>query len=214
MIVVKYFYEEPTGLEVLAEDTSASARAGGEELSLEAFFERSPYYRGYLAATTLRSMKTGATAGRAPDAWVLPLVVAVSRGGWWSAGEAGSWVGAEPREVLRSAPAGAVLVTAAQLPGVEAPRSLAGGGVRRSLAPLRELLDAGTTVLISEPAPDGVDWSVFSPQPLAERLRRAFSASPGRGVRRFVIPFREARGEQGFYFERYDLSLYASREVR
>jgi hypothetical protein len=213
MIVVKYFHEEPAGLELLADDTTDSGRAAGEAISLEAFLGRPSYYRGYLAGTDLATMATGATAPGVPGAWVDPVVRALSGTGWWAADPGGSWPAVDPGEILSAGLPGMLLVTAGRMPARPAPR-LATDGVRRSLAPLRALLDEGATVFLAEPAPDGVDWAAFAREPVAARVREAFVASPVPDARRFVIPLREASGEHGFYFERYDLGLYARHEVR
>ncbi len=212
MIVVKYFHEEPAGLEPLAEDTDPEARLASEPTTLEAFLARPPYYRGYLAATELPSLKTGATTPGAPRAWVEPLIDTVGKGDWCVAGDDGSWLAVDPVEALSRGEPGHLLVIAGGAPPFASPDA-GSGDVRRSLSGIRSLLDAGATVLRAEPAPDGVDWAIFCPHPLADRLRRTFAEHPADGTRRFVIPLREARGEHRFYFERYDLDLYSRHEV-
>lgn len=213
MIVVKYFHEEPAALEQLAADAGPDARAGAEPRTLEAFLSAPSHFRGYLAATDLETGATGATAGSSAEAWVDAVIAALGRGGWWTGLPDATWQPADPARVLAASAPGTTVVTGPGAPAPDLEVVEAAGGLRRSLPALRALLDAGMTVLVAEPAPDGADWSVFDARPLADRLRSAFAARPAEGVRRFVIPFREARGEHRFYFERYDLALYAHHEV-
>ena len=212
MTVVKYFHEEPAGLEVLAADTAAEAREAAEPLTLEAFLARPSVNRGYLAATVLPGIKTGATAPGAADAWVEPVIGALAKAGWWADSGSGSWTAADPAAALRTSAPGRILVTANGMPSIAAP-DRPEAGARRRLAGILALMDSGCTVFLAEPAPDGADWAVYSREPLADRLRGALAERTDRSARCFVIPLREARGEHRFYFERYDLSLYARYEV-
>jgi hypothetical protein len=88
------------------------------------------------------------------------------------------------------------------------------GEIRDHNSVIRAILDAGDILLRAEPAHDGVDWAVYSAKPLADRLTAAFRAATSSDtVARFVIPQRMARGEHKFYFERYDLDLFAAYRV-
>jgi hypothetical protein len=85
---------------------------------------------------------------------------------------------------------------------------------RNQTAALEPLLESGATLLFAEAAFHGVDWSLLSPSPLADRLRDAFLGQSDAGTTHFVIPHVKARGEHKFYFERYDLSLFEAYRVR
>lgn len=200
MQVVKYFFEEPASLEVLAPDLEPDGRAPSAPRSLEDFLGARRYYRGYLTASDLQSQRFGATA--VPDPWlaaagkVLPVgVVRSPRLGDLDAeralrqGITGDWLAAGPPDV--------------PLPSLQGP-------VREVLGSLRPLLDAGLTVVLAEPAHDGVDWAFFSAEPMADRFREALRGSDAAC---YLIPHAKARGEHKFWFERYDLGLFAQYRV-
>ena len=84
--------------------------------------------------------------------------------------------------------------------------------IREALSAVTELLDAGFSVLVSEPSHDGHDWSIFSPHPLADAVR-ASMAEHLTGVSGYVIPFQRARAEHRFYFEQVDPGIYAEFRV-
>ncbi|NNE69068.1 MAG: hypothetical protein HKN29_01760 [Rhodothermales bacterium] len=208
MIVVKYFFEEPAALELLAPDDIPNARSPGTSTSLEAFLKGPRYHRGYLTASDLEAGTTGATtSGGGPD-WIQPLIEAIGsdrafRGPGTPRETALSQVLADPSK-------GVVLLVGPSAPPDQIPDL--SGEVRDHAGTIRDLLDAGFVVLRPEPAHEGQDWSIFSPRPLSESVAAAFkSAQPGPA--RFVIPHRQARGEHKFYFERYDLSLFGDYRV-
>lgn len=206
MDVIKYFYEEPASLDVLPDDLDPDARRqSGPALPLEALFEGTSYYRGYLAGTDLASGRIGLTALARPASFAVPLLDVL--GPVWrcvtDAGAAGAVDPAEARTRLQD-PRGTALLASG---GGEASGALAAAGQdrRRALPALRSLLDGGAVVLLPEPAHDGFDWSLFAARPLRAVLVDAFRRHPADGVRRFVIPYRRARGEHRFYFEQWQL---------
>ena len=227
MDVVKLFVEEPVGLEAVAEDADPDARRRSADLgSLEALLGRPapPYGRAYLAGTHLprpagtAPPRVGLTALADPDAWLPPLLAWAEGRAWTrlsTGGEGGVVSEAESAAALRD-PAGVLALALGDVPLdalAEAAATGAGGpqtgGVERrdALPALRRVLDVpGGAALFPEPAHDGWDWSVFARRPLEARLREAFAARPARaGVRRFVAPYRRARGEHTFYFEQWAL---------
>ena len=216
MIVVKYFHEEPAALEILVAEEAPDARGAEVPRSLESFLSSPKYYRGYLTASDLGSGVTGATALSHPEVWSVPLG-AVLVGGSARAQES-VWIneGAGAREgsleaVLLSAAVGTVVVVGTST-GAATPTLV--GEIRDHNRVIREILDAGDVLLRAEPAHDGVDWALYAAQPLADRITAAFQVAPSTdGVARFVIPQRMARGEHKFYFERYDLDLFAAYRV-
>ncbi|MBO6574350.1 MAG: hypothetical protein JJ896_02955 [Rhodothermales bacterium] len=200
MQVVKYFHEEPASLEILATDLSAEARQPDMRQSLEQFLRGPRYYRGYLAGTDLEADRTGATT--VASAWIPSLVTLLASDHVYRE-RAGSLDQVDTGHALAAGLQGDVLTA-----GLRPHEPLSPGPVRERLPSLRPRLDGGGIVLIAEPAHDGVDWALFSPAPQADRLRTLFSTAAS-GPARFVIPHVEARGEHKFYFERYDLELYA-----
>lgn len=202
MLVVKYFFEEPASLEVLAPDTSPDGRAPARPRSLEDFLRAPRYYRGYLTATDLDRDLTGATAVLDPQAWLEPLLGMLPQ--QVMRRRDARTVQVVTRDALSSGLAGDALAAGADLPAELPDLS---GELRDRLPGLRSLLDLGLTVLLAEPAHHGADWAIFCAEPLADRMRSAFGEAPA-DTARFVIPHVKARGEHRFYFERYDLGLY------
>ena len=217
MDVIKVFTEEPIGLEALVPDAEADARRrDAPPATLEAMLAPSeaPYARAYLAGTHLGDVRrVGVTALDDAEAWIQPLLT-------WTAGRdvlalhaGGSTPGLLPAEfaaVLRR-PAGIrALAVGPVSPGALAEAagepSTDGTAQRRDHLPaLRALLDAGVAVLFPETAFDGYDWSLFARAPLCDALADAFRQHPAPGVRRFIVPYRRARGEHTFYFEQWAL---------
>ena len=218
MDVVKVFVEEPVGLEVVAPDGDPDARRRAAGLgSLEGLLGRPapPYARAYLAGTHLGTAppRIGLTALADAAAWLAPVLVWASGRPWTRLGAdgAGGVASAEEAAATLRAPAGALALALGDVPLdalAEAAATGAGGVERRDALPaLRRVLDVpGGAALFPEPAHDGWDWSVFARRPLEPRLREAFAARPAPpGVRRFVAPYRRARGEHTFYFEQWAL---------
>ena len=222
MDVVKVFVEEPVGLEVVAADADPDARRRSADLgSLDALLAGAapPYGRAYLAGTHLPDSagtappRVGLTALADPDAWLAPLLAWAAGRAWTRlsvGGGGGVASDAEAAASLRD-PAGVLALALGDVPLdalAEAAATGAGGVDRRDALPaLRRVLDVpGGAALFPEPAHDGWDWSVFARRPLEARLRTAFAAHPAPpGVRRFVAPYRRARGEHTFYFEQWAL---------
>lgn len=210
--IVKYFYEEPVHLEALSAEADPDARRRAEPSgSLDDLLRPAHYYRAYLAGND--GDRTGLTAIGTPEAFVRPLLDCLSRsdgvlgGARWTFAEPDGSVEpvADPAALLRH-PSVAAALAASEAPVDEAALAEIARAERRYGIPaLRRLLDHGATVLFPEPAHDGWDWSVFSAEPLRERLVAAFRAHPAPGVRRFVLPFQQARSEHKFYFERWQL---------
>ena len=215
MDVVKVFVEEPVGLEAVAEDADPDARRRAHDLgSLDALLDRAapPYARAYLAGTDLGAAphRVGLTALASADAWLAPLLD-------WAGGRPWTRLGADGRggvvdeagaaAALRS-PDGVAALALGAVPLDALAEAAAGGAERRDVLPaLRRVLDAeGGAALFPEPAHDGWDWSVFARAPLEAGLRAAFARHPAPpGARRFVAPYRRARGEHTFYFEQWAL---------
>ncbi|MDT0631269.1 hypothetical protein RQM47_05185 [Rubrivirga sp. S365] len=218
MDVVKVFVEEPTGLEVVAADADPDARRRGAGLgSLDALLGRPapPYARAYLAGTDLSAAppRVGLTALAEPSAWLSPLLAWAGDRPWTHLGAdgRGGAVSADEAAAALRAPAGALALALGDVPLDALAEAAAGGagGVERreALHALRRVLAAeGGAALFPEPAHDGWDWSVFARRPLDGPLREAFARHPAPpGVRRFVAPYRRARGEHTFYFEQWAL---------
>ncbi len=210
MDVIKVFSEEPVGLETLVPDEDPDARRRAvEPPSLDAFLARAPvpYARVYLAGTHLGPVRrVGLTALDDAEAWVQPVLA-------WGAGRDWSVLAADGTTRGLTAPEAAGVLrrpgdVRALALGPTPPGALAeaAGGTRRDRLPaLRALLDAGASVFFAEPAFDGRDWSLFSTAPLRDPLVGAFRAHPAPQSRRFVAPYRRARGEHSFYFEQWAL---------
>ena len=203
--IVKVFYEEPVHLEALSAEADPDARRRAEPSgSLGDLLRPASYYRAYLAGSD--GERTGLTAIEAPEAFVPPLLAALDGSRWAFAEPDGSVEPAsDPAALLHHPSVAAVLATSDAPVDERALAEVASAERRYGITALQRLLDAGTTVLFPEPAHDGWDWSVFSAAPLRERLVTAFRAHPAPGVRRFVLPFQQARSEHKFYFERWQL---------
>lgn len=216
MDVIKYFFEEPASLEVLTPDLEPEARQAHEPLSLEAFLHAPKYFRGYLAGTDLHSGHTGVTALSRPDAFIEPLLHACPYETWTSGSTEGRAVRLSTEDVRRTLrdPSSTRILAAGTLPDAALLLEASGPEHRRRLPALRRVLRSVSLVLLPEPAPHGFDWTLFSTQSVRKPLAEAFRRFPYEDVRRFVIPYREARSEEKFYFERYDLSKYEAYEIR
>ncbi len=216
MDIIKYFFEEPASLEVLTPDHVPDARGAAEPVSLEAFLRAPQHFRGYLAGTDLRTERTGATALSRPDAFIEPLLHAFPYETWTSGSTEGRAVRLSTEDVRRTLrdPSATRILAAGTLPDSALLLEASGPEHRRRLPALRRVLRSVSLVLLPEPAPHGFDWTLFSTQPMRKPLADAFRRFPRENVRRFVIPYRKARSEEKFYFERYDLSKYEAYEIR
>jgi len=204
-VIVKYFYEEPVHLEALSAEADPDARRhAAPSGSLGDLLRPASYYLAYLAGSD--GERTGLTTAAAPEAFVRPMLDVLARSRWFFAEPDGSVeTPADPAPLLHHPSVAAALAASAAPVDEAALAEVAASERRYGIPALRRLLDAGATVLFPEPAHDGWDWSVFSASPLRERLVAAFRAHPAPGVRRFVLPYRRARSEHTFYFERWTL---------
>ncbi len=167
---------------------------------------RRPYYRAYLAGTDLAADRTGLTAIAQPKAFVTPLLDVFTGSVWTRADRAGAVTVIEDAESVWRDPAEtAVLVAASGPVDADALAAVASVERRYGIPSLKRLLAEAEVVAFPEPAHDGWDWSLFAAAPLREQLVAAFRRHPAVGVRRFALPYREARSEHKFYFERWQL---------
>lgn len=203
--IVKYFYEEPVHLEALSAEADPDARRRAEPPgALDDLLRPAAYYRAYLAGSD--GERTGLTAIEAPQAFVRPLLEVLAGTRWTFAEPDGSVEPtADPAALLHHPSVAAALAVGVTPADENALGEVAVAERRYGLPALRRLLDAGATVLFPEPSHDGWDWSVFSAEPLRERLVASFRAHPAPGVRRFALPYQQARSEHRFYFERWQL---------
>ena len=218
MDVIKYFYEEPAALEVLAPNDDPDARGRRRPTaSLAALLDAPRYYRGYLAGTDLATGHVGLTAIAHPAAFLDPLLDWLPETHWLCCRTTGPPVALDAaalRDVLRT-PADTVLLVGADTPPPDDVLEAAAVPERRhALQALHRLLDRSRLVCFPETAHHGHDWSFFAAHPLQEQLAEVFRQHPHADVRRFVLPFRQARSEEKFYFEAYDLSRFAAFEVK
>ncbi|MEO0557880.1 MAG: hypothetical protein AAF170_06825 [Bacteroidota bacterium] len=212
MDIVKVFIEEPVGLESLVRDDDPDAHRRTLELgSLDALLAgttfESDYARAYLAGTHLgQPLRIGLTALSDAEAYIQPVLAWAGDRPWTRLSQAGDTVGLLPAEAATSLrqPESTAALAVGPVDGLEL--ATAASGPRREAIPaLRSVLDSGTSVLLPEPAHDGVDWSLFTKRPLREALTSAFAAHPAGDARRFIVPYQKARGEHKFYFEQWQL---------
>ncbi len=216
MRIIKYFFEEPTLLDFPAEEESAKPTESG----LEGLMRKHRHYRGYLAASDLASnMVGGSVLEDNAAAEVLSRVI----GGpiWFSNRVAGQddisiTLLSSRKDIMQAlSTMGSDSVMLMDVdPTEKLVKALTDDNDRKvGMRLIAELLDGGCTLVFPETAHMGHDWSIFSSRPLADRMREAMKDLPG-DTRGFAIPYVEARGEHKFYFEQYDLGLFARHEVR
>ncbi|MEP0548644.1 MAG: hypothetical protein ABJF88_17040 [Rhodothermales bacterium] len=207
MDIVKYFYEEPVHLEALSAEADPDARRrAAPEHDLAALLRPTSYYRAYLAGTDLAADRTGLTAIANPDAFVAPLLDVFAGKVWTQADRSGAvTVIEDAAPVWRDPAETAVLVAAAGPVDAAALAAVASVERRYGIPSLKRLLAEADAVCFPEPAHDGWDWSLFAAAPLRKRLIDAFRRHPVADVRCFALPYREARSEHKFYFERWQL---------
>ncbi|GAB5520373.1 MAG: hypothetical protein RhofKO_26240 [Rhodothermales bacterium] len=206
MVILKYFYEEPAALETLTPDADPDARQqSGPTMSLEAFLNQPRYYRGYLAGTVMEPHRVGLTAVQPAALYTTALAQALPFETWHRVVASGAVSQVQEVAALWAAPAsGMVLIGGGAGPDWQ--EAVWGDADRRQVIPaMRAVLDAGGVVAFAEPAHDGFDWSIFSPFPLKDRMVAAWGTQPTERARRFVVPYRQARSEQKFYFEQWML---------
>lgn len=216
MRIIKYFFEEPTLLDFPAEEEGSTPTRSG----LEGLMRKHRHYRGYLAASDLASNMVG---GSALEDRAAAEVLARVIGGpiWFSNRMAGqddiaTSLLSSRRDIVQAlSTMGSDSVIMMDIdPTEKLVKALTDDNDRKvGMRLIAELLDGGCTLIFPEKAHSGNDWSIFSSRPLAERMREAMHELPP-DTRGFVIPYVEARGEHKFYFEQYDLDLFARHEVR
>jgi hypothetical protein len=212
--ILKYFHEEPALLEPVTPDADPDARRREDRsdlpenvsVPLGELLDTRDAYRGYLAGTNRADDAVGLTALRDSDAYVTPVIEALGRA-WWGRCTAGGTVETldedAAREILSTPGDTDVLVTADGPVEPERIAAVGGRARRRALPALRALLDAAHVAFFPEPAHDGHDWSFFSAAPMRDRLVDAFRRHPHDAVRRFVLPYQQARSESKFYFDQW-----------
>lgn len=209
MDILKYFYEEPTSLEVLSSNTDPDARRVQEPVySLHALLDASRYYRGYLAGTNMEIGQVGLTALHHTDAFVEPMLDWLGEACWmigYQQGDVAVAEAAQVKETLCHPREVATLVAANRVLPEDLIVAVIGRERRYALPELRGLLEEAQVVFFPEPAHHGFDWSFFSRYPMRAALVAAMQRHPAEGVRRFVVPFQKARSEHTFYFETWQL---------
>lgn len=216
MRVIKYFFEEPTLLDFPAEEEGAKPTRSG----LKRMMRQHRHYRGYLAASDLDNDMVGGSA--LEDNAAAEILSRVIEGPiWFSNRVAGQDVVSlklltEHKAIVQalSTMGGDSIMMMDVEPTEDMVRALTDDNDRKvGMRLIAELLDLGCTLVFPEQAHMGHDWSVFSSHPLADRMRESMADLP-EDTRAFVIPYVEARGEHKFYFEQYDVDLFARHEVR
>lgn len=211
MIYVKYFLEEPASFEgAEATDPGPSTTPLDPAEAIARLFAGPVLHRGYLSVSDAETGTSGATATPDRAVWIEPTIRAIGDDSWWTCECDEELV--DPARALGEARHDLVVVGPARPPADLFEAGMLAGNGPDGRSVLRRLTDHGI-VLRTEPSFDGVDWSFLSRTPLADRFRAAFADARVPGVRRFVIPLRQARGEHRFHFERYDPDLFRSFEV-
>jgi len=219
MRVIKYFYEEPTLLDL---DDQPSEDSGGS--SLARLLRQHKHYRGYLAASDLESGQIGGSS--LDDNAAAEALSRVLGGPVWFSNRAPGQEEVELRLLSDHEHIVAALATmasnAVMILDFESDQGVDEDVVaeltkdqdrKRGLKMISRLLDAGCTVVFPEPAHMGHDWSIFSAKPLARPMQDSLGRAP-KDCRCFVVPYVKARGEHRCYFERYDIDQYAEYEVK
>ena len=214
MRVIKYFYEEPTFLNLAGDDSEDLNPAVPGSL-----LKGQRHYRGYLAASDLESGAIGGSA-LVDDAAAHALAAILESPAWYFTFEPGSTTSgirqlAHEVEMVRAlvtmSPK-SILITSVK-PTEDSLRCLTKDQDRRnSLTTVFRLLELGCTIVLPEPAHVGHDWTIYSANPMADRMREQLRKEI-LDCRRYVIPYVQARGEHKFYFEQYDLTMFAEHEV-
>lgn len=211
--IIKYFYEEPASLETLSSDDDADARRRDSPLTLEGFLNSRRYFRGYLAGSSLARGTVGLTS-LARHGLLLDLLMELRAGRPVSIWTAESSEPERDDRLLIDRPSDVLVAVLGDAPlDLSTVTALAAQQRRQALGFLQGILNQGMPVLFPEPAHDGYDWSIFSPFPLLQPVSRVLESAASPEARVFAIPHVRARSEEKFYFERYDLSLFAEYEL-
>ena len=216
MRIIKYFFEEPTLLDFPASDSGDHP----SEQGLKGLMRKHRHYRGYLAASDLGAGTIGGSA--LEDHAAARVLAGVLAGPIWFSNRASGQTEValslltRTDDIVRAlATMGSDAVMMMNVdPTEEMVRALTNDNDRKvGMRMIAQLLDAGCTLVFPEQAHMGHDWSVFSPRPIASEIRDKMGELPD-DTRGFVIPYVEARGEHKFYFEQYNVDLFAKHEVR
>ncbi len=211
--IIKYFHEEPASLETLSADDDPDARKRESPLTLEGFLKSRQYYRGYLAGSSLSEETIGLTSLRRPEI-LLDILMEIRSGRPLSIWTAEASEPVRDAALLLDRPEDVLVAVVGDAPlDLSTITALAAEQRRRALGFLQGILNQGMPVLFPEPAHHGYDWSLFSPFPLRPAVERGLARIAAPDLRVFSIPHNRARSEEKFYFEQYDLSLFAEFEL-
>jgi len=217
MRVIKYFYEEPTLLDF--PESASGTPVDSVETLVQLMKERN-HYRGYLAASDLGNDTIGGSA--LEDGAAAKALASVLEGPIWLLNREPGATGiqfqlltdsVEIDQALSTMSSESVLIAELNPRDHDVTSLMEHGGQKESFRAIIRLLEMGATVVFPEPAHVGHDWSVFSARPLSGSFKDALAVAPS-DCRSFVIPYVKARGEHKFYFEQYDLDLFATHEVK
>ncbi len=211
--IIKYFYEEPASLEPLTADDDPDARNREAPLTLEQFLASRPYYRGYLAGSSFDKGTIGLTTIERRES-LLQILTAISAGRPATVYMQDPTVERRDPSIVVDRPEDVQFVLFGNLDADESALAIiATRERRRSFAKLRHILDQGVSILFPEQAHQGYDWSIFSPHSLLPSIRSTLDRLARTDLRVFAIPYNRARSEEKFYFEQYDLSMFADYEL-
>ncbi|HLA64941.1 MAG TPA: hypothetical protein VK610_10975 [Rhodothermales bacterium] len=196
MDVLKYFHEEPAVLGAATPDAEAEGAV--------------PLSRGYLAGTHLPdgpddALRVGLTALADPALWQAPLFDLWGAFVWTRVVSDGTPTSVVPADALADPAASPALVVAPHPFTTPLPTDLLGDGRTRAAAAVALLAAGAHAVVWPEPAHDGHDLTILAAGPLHAPLAAALARHPAPAARRFLVPFRRARGEHLFYFEQWQL---------
>lgn len=212
--IIKFFYEEPAWLESQSADDDPDARERNAPDSLAQFLASRPYYRGYLAGSSLAAGTIGLTSiDRHKAMREILLSLGVARR--ISIRTASSPEPADDPSILIDRPGDVLMATFGGEPvGAAEAIALRTDERRRWLNVLRGILDSGAIVLFPEPAHHGHDWDIYSPIPLLSVMQPVLTGIAADDLRVFAIPHNRARSEEKFYFEQYDPDLFSEFELK
>ncbi len=215
MRIIKYFFEEPTLLDFPASESGEQP----SEYGLKGLLRQHRHYRGYLAASDLGADTIGGSA--LEDHTAARVLASILTGPIWFSNRAAGQTdvtlslltGIENIVPALAAMASDSVMMMDVDPTEEMVRALTDDNDQKVvMRKIAQLLDAGCTLVFPEQAHMGHDWSIFSPRPVAAYIREAMGNLP-KETRGFVVPYVEARGEHKFYFEQYNIDLFARHEV-
>lgn len=216
MRIIKYFFEEPTFLEFPEAPSSKLPSDSGRLIQL---LKDQRYFRGYLAASDSDNDMIGGSA--LSDYAAAKVLATVLIGPVWLINKAPGIVAAHALlsssekvvQALVTMSSESIMISELNPDGQDLGHLIEQSDREQVFRTIARLLDIGATVVFPEPAHVGHDWSVYSARGLSDEIRRALSEAPS-DYRSYVIPYAKARGEHQFYFEQYDIDLFARYEVK